>query len=265
METATVGRPDLIEVNGIAVEIARRGTGATPLLFLHPHIGLTRADAFLDALAKNFAILAPSHPGFGRSVLPRHFTAVDDLAYFYLDLIERLDLDRITLVGSSFGGWLAAEIATKASPRLARLVLIDPLGIRVSPEPDNPDIVDFFATKQAELDRLAYHDPKHALLDHNGMSDEDAYIHFRNRESAALFGWSPYMNNPKLKDRLHRVRVPTLVLWGDSDRIVTPAYGERFAGLIPGATFATVAHAGHFPHIEQPQAVADKIAAFAGV
>jgi pimeloyl-ACP methyl ester carboxylesterase len=262
MATETIPRSTTLAVNGCAVELDKRGAGGPTLLFLHPHIGLGRADTFLDTLAKRFTVYAPSHPGFGRSALPRHFTTVDDLAHFYLDLIEQLALDRVVLVGSSFGGWLAAEIATKASPRLARLVLIDPLGIRVSPEPDNTDIVDFFSTKQAELDRLAYHDPANARLDHTTMSEEDAYIHFRNRESAALFGWSPYMNNPKLKHRLHRLTMPTLVLWGDSDRIVTPAYGERYAGLIPGAAFATVEHAGHYPHIEQPNAVADRIIAF---
>ncbi|MGH6981648.1 MAG: alpha/beta fold hydrolase, partial [Stellaceae bacterium] len=136
-----------LQVHGVAVELIRRGGGA-PLLYLHPHTGLARAEAFLDALARRFAVHAPSHPGFGRTAMPNGFSTVDDLAYFYLDLIEQLDLNRVVLVGSSFGGWLAAEIATKASPRLARLVLIDPLGIRVSAEPDNPDIVDFFATKQ---------------------------------------------------------------------------------------------------------------------
>jgi len=253
----------MIDVGPIAVELTRRGAGP-PLLYLHPHIGLTRSEPFLAALARRFTVLAPSHPGFGRTALPSGVTTVDDLAYFYLDLIEQLGLERITLVGSSFGGWLAAEIATKASPRIARLVLIDPLGIRVSKEADNPDIVDFFATKQDEIDRLAYHDASLAKLDHEAMSDEDAYIHFRNRESAALFGWSPYMNNPKLKLRLHRVKIPALTLWGESDRIVTPDYGRRFAALIPGASFETVARAGHFPHIEQPQKVADTIAAFAG-
>jgi pimeloyl-ACP methyl ester carboxylesterase len=260
MDPETIQR-DVVEVNGVAIEMRQRGAGPT-LLYLHPHIGLTGAQPFLDAAATRFAVHAPSHPGFGRSALPRHLTSVDDLAYVYLDLIEQLALDRIVLVGSSFGGWLAAEIATKASPRIARLVLIDPLGIRVSPEADNADIVDFFATKQAELDRLAYHDPARARLDHTAMSEEDAYIHFRNRESAALFGWSPYMNNPKLKHRLHRVRVPTLVLWGESDFIATANYGQRYASLIPGASFAVIEHAGHFPHIEQPQAVADQIIAF---
>lgn len=260
METETLSRPSTVEINGIAVELLQRGSGPT-LLFLHPHIGLAGADRFLHALARKFAVYAPSHPGFGRSALPRDFTTVDDLAYFYLDLIEELDLDHILLVGASFGGWLAAEIAIKASPRLKRLVLIDPLGIRLS-ERDTPDIVDLFATKQSELDRLTYRDPAHARLDHTAMSEEDAFIHFRNRESAALFGWSPYMNNPKLKGRLHRIKVPTLVLWGDGDGIVKPQYGSAYAGLIPGARFVTVAHAAHFPHFEQPQDCADLIIAF---
>jgi pimeloyl-ACP methyl ester carboxylesterase len=260
METETLSRPNTAEINGIAVEFTKRGSGPT-LLFLHPHIGLAGADGFLHALAQKFTVYAPSHPGFGRSALPRHFTTVDDLAYFYLDLIDELDLDRILLVGASFGGWLAAEIAVKASPRLERLALIDPLGLRLS-ERDTPDIVDLFATKQSELERLAYRDPAHARLDHTAMSEEDAFIHFRNRESAALFGWSPYMNNPKLKGRLHRVKVPTLVLWGDDDGIVKPQYGRAYAGLIPGARFVTVAHAAHFPYIEQPQHCAQLITAF---
>jgi len=260
MDSETLSRPDMVAINGIEVELLTRGAGPA-LLFLHPHIGLTRADAFLAALARRFTVYAPSHPGFGRSALPRHFTTVDDLAYFYLDLIEERDLDRIVLVGASFGGWLAAEIAIKASPRLQRLVLIDPLGIRLS-ERDTPDIVDFFATSQSELDRLAYRDPAHARLDHSAISEEDAFIHFRNRESAALYGWSPYMNDPKLKGRLHRIKVPTLVLWGEDDGIVEPRYGSAYAGLIPGARFATVAGAAHFPHIERPQDCADLITAF---
>jgi pimeloyl-ACP methyl ester carboxylesterase len=251
-----------LEVNGIATELDRRGTGPA-LLYLHPHLGLTRADAFLEALSRRFTVYAPSHPGFGRSALPRHFSTVDDLAYFYLDLIEQLGIEQATLVGSSFGGWLAAEIAVKASPRLARLVLIDPLGIRASTR-DRADIVDIFATKQAELDRLAYHDPVFARLDHNGLSEEDAFIHFRNRESAALFGWSPYMNDPKLKGRLHRIKLPTLMLWGADDGIAAPDYGRAYTALIPGARFETVAKAGHFPHIEQPRAVAERIIAFIG-
>ena len=231
-------------------------------MFLHPHIGLVRSDPFIARLAARFTVYVPSHPGFGRSALPRFMTSVDDLAYFYLDLIEHLDLREIILVGASFGGWLAAEIATKSRERIRRLILIDPVGIKLG-DRETADIVDIFATKQSELDRLTYREPELAKIDGAQMSEEEAFIMFRNRESTGLFAWSPYMHNPKLKTRLHRIRVPTLLLWGDSDGIVTPSYGEHYAALIPGATFALIERAGHFPHIEQPADCGDKIIRFA--
>ncbi|MGH6988290.1 MAG: alpha/beta fold hydrolase [Stellaceae bacterium] len=252
---------EIVEASGISLELVKRGTGGVPLLFLHPHLGLLRSAPFIEALATRFTVYAPSHPGFGRSALPRHVTTVDDLAYLYLDLIEALDLDRVVLVGSSFGGWLAAEIAVKASPRLARLVLIDPVGVRFATREES-DIADIFTMKQSRFEELAYHDPAIAAIDHAALSEEDAVILFRNRESTARFAWSPYMNNPKLRGRLHRIRVPTLLLWGAADGIVKPSYGEAYAGLIPGASFAIIARAGHFPHIEEPAAVADRIIAF---
>jgi pimeloyl-ACP methyl ester carboxylesterase len=264
MATQTKAQPPLIDVGGVSLELLKRGTGATPVLFLHPHLGLVRSAPFIEALARRFTVYAPSHPGFGRSALPRHFTTVDDIAYCYLDLIEQLGLDRIVLVGASFGGWIAAEIAVKASTRLAYLILIDPVGIRLGTREES-DIADIFTMKQGRFDELAYHDPAVAEIDPATMSEEDAFIHFRNRESTARLAWSPYMNDPKLSHRLHRVRVPTLLLWGAGDGIVKPAYGQAYAGLIPGASFATIARAGHFPHIEQPETVADRIIAFAGV
>jgi pimeloyl-ACP methyl ester carboxylesterase len=261
METATAARAGLVEVNGVSLELLKRGGALPPLIFLHPHLGLVRSAPFIDVLAKSFTVYAPSHPGFGRSALPRHVTTVDDIAYCYLDLVEALDLHRVVLVGASLGGWIAAEMAVKASPRLARLVLIDPVGIRLGTREES-DIADIFTMKQAEFERRAYHDPAFALLDPAAMSEEDALIHFRNRESTALLAWSPYMHSPKLKSRLHRIGVPTLLLWGAADTIAKPAYGRGFAGLIPGASFAVIARAGHFPHIEQPETVADRIIAF---
>jgi len=254
-------RGGTVTINGIAVEFDRSGDGP-PLLFLHPHIGLANARPFLAALARRFTVYAPSHPGFGRSDRPKYLTTVDDLAYFYLDLIQQLGLTRIMLVGASFGGWLAVEIATKSSERIARLTLIDALGVKLG-DRESRDIADFFATKQTELDRLAYVDPAYARVDHAALSEDEATILFRNRESAALFGWSPYMHNPKLKTRLHRIGVPTLMLWGGQDGIASPSYGERYARLIPGARFARIEHAGHFPHIEQPAETAERIIAFA--
>ena len=137
----------------------------------------------------------------------------------------------------------------------------DAFGIKVNDRLTR-DIVDIFATKQSDLLELAYHDPTHGKIDATSMTEDDALVIFRNREAAALFGWSPYMHNPKLKHRLHRITVPSLVLWGENDRIVTPRYGRYFADAIPHCRFEIIAAAGHFPHIEQPQVFAERISAF---
>jgi pimeloyl-ACP methyl ester carboxylesterase len=252
----------LTEIAGVRIELIRHGKGP-PLLFLHPAIGLKPTDLVLDELAKNFAVLTPSHPGFGNSELPQHITTVDDLAYFYLDLMEALDLRDVTLAGVSFGGWIAAEIAIKSTERIARLVLADAVGIKVG-DREHRDIVDIFTTRQSEVDRLAYHDPKFGAVDHTAISDQDAETLFRNREAAALFAWSPYMYDPKLASRLHRIRIPTLFLWGASDRIALPEYGRAYSRLIAGSQFELIEDAGHFPHLERPETFARRIADFAG-
>jgi pimeloyl-ACP methyl ester carboxylesterase len=251
---------NLTEIAGVRLELIERG-GGRPLLLLHPAIGIQATDAVIDRLARSFRVLAPSHPGFGRSELPRGMTTVDDLAYFYLDLLDALDLRDAVVAGISFGGWIAAEIAVKSTERIARLVLADAVGIKLG-DREHRDIADVFTLKQSDVDRLAYHDPAVAAVDHATISDEDALIMFRNREATALFAWSPYMYDPKLAGRLHRIRVPTLVLWGASDHIVAPDYGRAYAGLIPGAQFELIEQAGHYPHRERPDLFAKKIVDF---
>ena len=243
----------LIDIAGVRIELIKRGTGR-PLLLLHPAIGIKSADRAIEELARSFTVIAPSHPGFGRSELPRAMTTVDDLAYFYLDVMD-------ALAGVSFGGWIAAEIAIKSTERLSHVVLADAVGIKLG-DREQRDIVDIFTTKQSEIDRLAFHDPKIAAIDHASISDEDAHILFRNREATALFAWSPYMYDPKLASRLHRIRVPTLVLWGASDRIASPDYGRAYSKLISAAQFELIEDAGHYPHIERPDLFTRKIVEF---
>jgi pimeloyl-ACP methyl ester carboxylesterase len=251
---------DLTDIAGVRIELVKRGSGR-PLLLLHPAIGIKPTDAVIDHLAGSFAVLAPSHPGFGRSELPRAITTVDDLAYFYLDVMDALDLRGVVLAGVSFGGWIAAEIAVKSTARISHLVLADAVGIKVG-DREHPDIVDVFTTRQSDIDRFAYHDPGIAALDHATISEHDAQIMFRNREATALFAWSPYMYDPKLAGRLHRIRVPTLLLWGASDRIAPPDYGRAYSKLIPGAQFELIEQAGHYPHIERPDLFSQRIVDF---
>jgi pimeloyl-ACP methyl ester carboxylesterase len=216
---------------------------------------------FLDLLGHRMDIIAPTHPGFGGSERPADFDTVYDLVHLYLEVLDTLPYDRISLIGLSFGGWLAAEIAVKSCHRIDRLVLVDAFGIKLS-DRQTPDILDIFNTSPQEVQRCSWHDPETWAPDFNAMSDDALVIRARNWEALCLYGWHPYMYNPQLKRWLRRVTRPTLVLWGASDGIVTPSYGQAYSALIPGARFESIAKAGHHPEIEQPEAFVNRVAAF---
>ena len=246
-----------MNINGANIELVRRGKGR-PILFLHPHIGLHGSDAFIARLAEHGEIIVPSHPGYGHSDLPAGMSTVDDMSYLYLDLLDELDLRDVTVVGASFGGWLAAEIATKTTERIARLVMIGAVGVKLGPR-EKSDIVDIFATPRNGWVDVSFQNPDFWHRDYESLSEDELTVIARNREATALFAWNPYMYNPKLKQRLHRIRVPVLFLWGEADRFAPLEYGKAYSALIPGARFELVPEAGHFPHIEQAERVARRI------
>jgi pimeloyl-ACP methyl ester carboxylesterase len=224
-------------------------------LFLHPGDGFDDNDPFLKALAAHYEVLAPWHPGFGHSDLPKGWNSVDDLAYFYLDFLDQLNLEDAVVIGASFGGWIAAELAIRRTPRMAKLVLIDALGIRLG-DRTTRDIADFHNTDATLLESLTWADPAGRQGDPSTLDDHELTGMTRSREAFAHYGWRPYMHNPGLVRWLHRIDVPTLVLWGEEDGVVKPEYGQAYAGLITGAAFEAVPSAGHYPHIEQMDASA---------
>jgi pimeloyl-ACP methyl ester carboxylesterase len=251
-----------ITVSGIQIEMIERGRGR-PLLFLHPGIGIEADAPVLERFAARSRLLVPTHPGFGRSEAPTSFDRIDDLAYFYLDLLEQLDLRDVTVVGVSLGGWIAAEIAIKSTARISHLVLANPIGIKVGGR-EQRDIADIFAISEDDFLKIAYCDPAAGKRDYKTMPDAEVRAAARNREATARYAWSPYMHDPKLKGRLHRIRIPTLFLWGTHDRVLSEDYGRAYCAAVPGARFEPIERAGHFPHIEQPDAFADKVFAFVG-
>ena len=184
-----------------------------------------------------------------------------DLVHLYSDVLEALPYERVSLVGLSFGGWLAAEIAVACSHRIDRLVLVDAFGIKIS-DRETPDILDVFNTSPQEVQRHSWHDPEKWAPDFNALSDDEIVVRARNWDALCLYGWQPYMYNPQLKRWLRRIRPPTLVLWGASDGIVTSSYGRAYSALIPGARFDLIAEAGHHPEIEQPEAFVERLNAF---
>jgi pimeloyl-ACP methyl ester carboxylesterase len=260
---SAAARVTRIEVAGIALEILELGDGR-PLVFLHgghPSGRLDPQARIVEALAGRFRIVAPTHPGLGTAAAPPQLTTVDDLAYLYLDLFAALNLRDAVLIGASLGGWIAAEIAVKTTEHLSHLVLLDSVGIKVG-EREARDIADIYAITDRELSEIAYSDPQRMARDPKSLPEEELILMARSREATARYAWWPYMHNPKLKGRLHRIHIPTLVLWGEADRIVKPEYGRAYAAAIPGARFALVENAGHFPHLEQPNAVANQIVNF---
>jgi len=248
-----------ITLGAVELDYLDRGEGR-PMLVLHGAGGPQPDAPFIDLLAQHARVIAPTHPGFAAAQLPEWFDTVDDLAYMYLDLLEALDLHDVLIVGHSMGAWVACEIAIKCAHRLAGLVLVDAVGIKVS-DRETRDIADIFATPAAELLRITFHDPAKAP-DVLKLPDEQLELVARSRAASAMYLWEPYAHNPKLRQRLRRIAISTMLLWGESDGLVTPAYGRAFADAIPGSEFHVIPNAGHVPQIEQPQAFADHVIRF---
>jgi pimeloyl-ACP methyl ester carboxylesterase len=209
-----------LTVAGIALAALRRGDGP-PIVLLHGFQTLDPKARVLDLLARHGTVIAPSLPGFGHSPRPDDFDTVADLVHLVLALLDDLPEDKATLIGLSFGGWLAAEAAVKCCHKIARLVLADPVGIKIS-GPDTPDILDILNRLPAEVRAKSWHDADRFAPDFDAMSDEALVVYARNREALCRYAWHPYLYDPQLKRWLARIKVPTLLLWGASDRIVTP-------------------------------------------
>ncbi len=248
-------------VNGTRIDLIERGRGPA-LLFLHAENGIEPALSAIDELATSARVIAPTHPGYGLSELPKGVRSIDDLSYFYLDLFDQLDLRDLTVVGVSLGAWIAAEIAVKSTARMSRLVMANAVGVKVG-DRETRDIADIFALTEPEYLEIAYCDPNAGKRDYRALPDAEVLAAARAREATARFAWNPYFHNPRLKSRLHRIRIPTLFLWGTHDRMLSEAYGRAYCAMIPGARFETMERAGHFPDHEQPKAFAEKVMAFA--
>jgi pimeloyl-ACP methyl ester carboxylesterase len=248
-----------IKVADVELELFEGGQ-ESPILFLHGASGFAERQPFVAPLSAKRRLIAPSHPGFGKSSLPEWLDSIDDITHIYLELLDKLSLDKLDIVGCSIGGWIAADMATKTPERVRRLVMVGPVGVKVG-SPDKLDIPDIFAMPQADVNKLVFHDPSRAP-DTSKMSDDELAVMFRNRETTALLVWEPWMHNTKLKRRLHRVTAPALFMRGASDGLVSDEYLKAYAGLLPNARTTTIAAAGHAPHLEQPEAFASAVLEF---
>ncbi len=240
---------EFCEVAGCKITLKRGGTGR-PLLYLHGANGIAEVKPIMQELARDFEVLVPEHPGFGGSDEPAWFDNIHDLAYFYLDFVEQLGLEDLLVMGSSIGGWLALEIAIRNTSRIRALSLIGPAGIYV------PGLKkgDMFLWSPEERVRNLYVDQSIAERQlAQPQSPQEQETALKNFFTVARLAWEPRFFDPHLPKWLHRIKVPTQIVWGDSDKLLPAGYAAEFGKLIPGAKVHVVPHCGHLPQTEKPQ------------
>jgi pimeloyl-ACP methyl ester carboxylesterase len=234
----------------LSLTLSEAGEGR-PVLVLHGGGGPATVAGLAQHLSRTAHTITPVHPGWDGTHRPAWLTGIDDLALAYLRMLRDRRLRDVLVVGSSLGGWTAAEMALHDSAgSITGLVLIDAVGVQVETE----HITDFFALDARGVAEHSWHDPDRYYLDPSGVPAEELARRQANMATMRILAGDPYMHDPTLLRRLRQVQVPALLLWGESDRIVTPAYGAAYADAFGDGRLEVVPKAGHLPQIEQPDA-----------
>jgi pimeloyl-ACP methyl ester carboxylesterase len=234
--------------------VEERGEGQ-PFLLLHGGAGPASMTRFASLLAERHPVrvITPTHPGFARTERPNELKNIKGLAQLYAAFLDHLGVSDVTVIGNSVGGWIAAELALLANPRVSGIVLVGATGIEVAGHP----IPDVSKLTLDEVMSLSYHNPKPFKVDPASVTDDQHAIISSNR--AALQVYAPQSTDPTLAQRLAKIAVPALVISGESDRIVDPDYGRAYAAAIPGARFELLAGTGHVAQIETPELLLETI------
>lgn len=241
-----------VTVRGHLVRLLSAGEGE-PVLYLHSAGDLGAWTPALSSLATGYRVLRPDLPGFNHSQRRDDVRSVHDLAYRIWDLIDALGLDNVRVVGSSLGGWVAADLATVEPARVSHLVLVGAAGLR----PPGGFGADVFVLSSDQMLAKTYYRAGIRERERARAADRDAdpelqLLWLRNRAATAGLAWNPYFHDPGLPHRLHRVRARTLTVWGEHDQLMPLECGRMYERLIPGARLQVVADCGHLPQAEAP-------------
>ncbi|MGH7334745.1 MAG: alpha/beta fold hydrolase [Candidatus Rokuibacteriota bacterium] len=253
---------ETVPIAGSGLHVARGGAGA-PVMVLHHDIGSLERLAFYDDLARHFAVLVPSHPGYDKSPRQDWMRSVRDVAVLYQWLLAQHQLTRapgtVSLIGLGFGGWIAAEMASMAPRAFRRVVLVGAMGLR----PERGAIADQALLSYIDYARLGFAEAS-AFDRHFGVEPPTSRLEQwdLNREMTFRIAWKPYMYSPTLAHLLGGLATPTLLVWGRDDRIVPLECGERYLKALPHARLEIVEGAGHFVEMEKPHELAQLVTEF---
>jgi pimeloyl-ACP methyl ester carboxylesterase len=242
------GEPEFIELADRTVMMLHGGQG-TPFFYLHSSLGESALWLpYYQALAR----YVPTHPGFGKSTGFDQITDIEDMAFHYVELLDALGIDEeVILGGVSLGGWIAAEFAVRWPERVKKLWIADAPGLWVEDAP-LPDLFRYLADRR-KLRELLFHEPAGPtaeLVIRDNPDEEQMLSVYQAMTTLARLVWErPY--DPKLAHRLRRVQCPTLLLWGEHDRLVPPAHGEEYKKYLPHAEVKLIPGCGHLPMFEK--------------
>ena len=246
--------------DGLTVRFDEQGNNGRPMLILHGGGGPQTVTGLAAALSNYAHIFMPTHPGFAGEPRPAWFDSIDDLAFAYLDLLERLNLRDVLVIGSSIGGWIASTMALRDTMHLiSGLVLINGVGIQVDGHP----VPDVSTLAPEKLAALSFHNPAAFRVDPSSITPEQIAIRKANTETLYVYDSERLGGDPKLQRRLRHVKIPVLVAWGESDRVADLEYGRVYAQSFPNARFEPIPEAGHLPQIEQPERLLNLVRQFA--
>ena len=242
----------MVEAAGANVQVVKGGSG-DPLLILHDEMGHPGWMSFHESLSETFELTIPSHPGFGDSQFLDWIMNMRDLAGWYLTALDDMGVGKVNLMGFSFGGWLAAEMATMHPDRFEKLVLVNPMGIK----PPSGEIFDMFLVVAKEFLTESFLDPENTpefekICPEEPTPDQVEYWEVA-REQACRLTWRPYMHYPGLPHLLRRLKgLPTQIIWGRQNPIVPLSAAHVYHESIPGSDLAVIDNCGHRPEIERP-------------
>lgn len=245
--------------NEVRLRVHEYGSGR-PILLLHGGSGTASLIDFAALFADRAGarVLMPTHPGFDGTDRPSEMNTIRALALIYARLLQDRSLEEVTVVGTSMGGWIAAELVLEQGDLLGRAVLVDAIGIEVAGHP----VTDIFSLRAQERAEMSYHDPAHFSTDPSELDEDQKALVAGNIAAFKTYANHPSMTDPTLKQRLSAVSLPTLFVWGESDKVVTPEYGRAYSDSVPNATYAALPAAGHYPQLERPDELADLIVDF---
>ena len=236
-----------VEVDGCRTHLRRGGAGR-PLVDLHGASGAPVIMPFMEKLAERFEVLVPEHPGYGLSDEPEWLENIHDMAYFYLDFLRRLKLEKVVVIGSSMGGWMAMEMAVRNTSRISSLILVSPAGIAVG----GAEPADIFLLPPEEMVRKLFVDQKFAEARLAiPATPESIDRDLKNRHTTARLAWEPRLHDPHLPKWLHRIDVPVSIVWGAQDQILPVGIAHELKRLMPKAELHILERCGHLPQVEK--------------